>query len=184
MIMKLLVIIFSLLFSFSEAFCQGGNLQFNRVLNFTSGANYTVPQGKVLKIESLNTSIVATFRIGKVGCDTFSSFPGLCYYSLGYGYEAPVQVGSLKLNSVQGTFVNINSNGHLIYSINSQSTNSCNSCPNHVDYTLSLSSQPITMPIWLSEGEPVKIINYQSALPGLSPYSGIHISAIEFNVVP
>ena len=162
---------------------QGGNLQFNRVLNFTSGANYTVPQGKVLKIESLSTSILTTFRIGKVGCDTFN-LGGPCFYSLGYGYEAPLQIGSLKLHSAQSTFVNINSNGHLGYSLGSQYTNGCNNCPNHLDYVLSISSHSFTMPIWLSEGELVKIINYQSALPALSPYSGIHISAIEFNVVP
>ena len=182
MIMKLPVIIFSLLFSFSEAFCQGGNLQFNRVLNFTSGANYTVPQGKVLKIESLNTNILATFRLAKVGCDTFS-YAGLCYYSLGYGFEAPVQIGPLKLNSSQSTFGNINSNGHLIYNIG-YITNDCINCPNHVDYVLSIFGNNITMPIWLSEGELVKIINYQSALSALSAYSGIHISAIEFNIVP
>jgi hypothetical protein len=182
MIMKLPVIIFSLLFSFSEAFCQGGNLQFNRALNFTSGANYTVPQGKVLKIESLNTNILATFRIWKVGCDTFS-YPGLCYYSLGYGYEAPVQIGPLKLNSSQSAFGDVNSNGHLVYNIG-QNTIGCTTCPNYVDYVLYIPSNGITMPIWLSEGELVKIINYQSALSALSTYSGIHISAIEFNIVP
>jgi|1048.fasta_scaffold05882_3 hypothetical protein len=182
MIMKLPIIIFSLLFSFSEAFCQGGNLQFNRVLNFTSGANYTVPQGKVLKIESLTTNILATFRIWKVGCDTFS-YPGLCYYSLGYSYEAPVQIGPLKLNSSQSTFGNVNSNGHLVYNIGSV-TNNCINCPNYIDYVLSLLGHNITMPIWLSEGELVKIINYQSALSGTSTHYGIHISAIEFNIVP
>ena len=177
------LIIFLLILQFPlGVLAQGGNLQFNRVLNFTSGANYTVPQGKALKIESLNTSILATFRIGKVGCDTFS-YPGLCYYSLGYGYEAPVQIGSIKLNSGQSAFSNINTNGHLVYNIG-QLTYGCTTCPNHVDYVLSIPSHNITMPIWLSEGELVKIINYQSALPGLSPYSGIHISAIEFNVVP
>ena len=183
MIMKLLVIIFSSLLSFSEAFCQGGNLQFNRVLNFTSGANYTVPQGKVLKIESLITSVSTTFRVNKVGCDTFN-LPGHCYYSLGYGYEAPVQIGSLKLNSNQGSFLNFNPDGHLIYSLGSISTAGCNNCPNHLDYVFQILSHNITMPIWLAENEIIKIINYQSSLPGLSPYSGIHISAIEFNIVP
>ena len=184
MIMKLAIIIFSLFFSFSDAFCQGGNLQFNRVLNFTSGANYIVPQGKVLKIESLSVNVMTTIRVYKVGCDTFGYTGNNCYYSIGQSYETPVQIGSIKLHSGQSSFLNINSNGNLIYSLGSWGTAGCNNCPNPLDYTLNLVGHAIPMPIWLSEGEPVKIINYQSALPGLSPYSGIHISAIEFNVVP
>jgi hypothetical protein len=31
-----------------------GNLQFNQVLNFSYGSSYSTPQGKVLKIESIN----------------------------------------------------------------------------------------------------------------------------------
>lgn len=183
MIMKLLVIVFSLLLSFSEAFCQGGNLQFNRVLNFTSGANYTVPQGKVLKIESLNIHVETILRANLIGCDTFST-PRLCYYSTGNVSHTPVQIGALKLNSNQGTFENVNANGQLILSTGTQQNSGCNSCSWNYDFVLSLNGHNVTMPIWLSESEVVKIINYQSLLPALSRYSGIHISAIEFNVVP
>ena len=51
--MRLLLILLLILQLPIVVLAQGGNLQFNRVLNFTSGANYTVPQGKVLKIENV-----------------------------------------------------------------------------------------------------------------------------------
>ncbi len=47
------------------AFAQGGNLQFNQVLNITPGMSYTVPTGKVFKLESItggnSASVTTTF---------------------------------------------------------------------------------------------------------------------------
>jgi hypothetical protein len=51
--MKKLFLLIAFFYVTSFAKSQG-NLQFNQVLTITSGQSYTVPTGKVLKIESIN----------------------------------------------------------------------------------------------------------------------------------
>ena len=192
MIMKLLVIIFSSLLSFSEAFCQGGNLQFNRVLNFTSGANYTVPQGKVLKIEStkFNLSLVATLNY--IGCDTTVSydlfqamrFNHYCKYSSTNNAHS-VQIGPIKIGGFEQAGLY---NGYP-YQLFTMYNYDCSVCPATTSAMYRIgTSDELNCPLWLSEGEVVSIFPYLQLLGpynyGVTGVFGIYISAIEFNVVP
>ena len=194
MIMKLLVIIFSLLFSFSEAFCQGGNLQFNRVLNFTSGANYTVPQGKVLKIESTKFNLILYATVNYIGCDTAMSFDPsynmnrithYCKYSTTNNAHS-VQIGPIKIGGFEqgGLF-----NGFPYVSLTLFNSYDCSICPPTYNSSYRIgNSDELNCPLWLSEGEVVSIFPYLQLLPQFSSHqsalNGIYISAVEFNIVP
>ena len=192
MIMKLAIIIFSLFFSFTDAFCQGGNLQFNRVLNFTSGANYTVPQGKVLKIEStkFNLSLVATLNY--IGCDTTMSydlfqamrFNHYCKYSSTNNAHS-VQIGPIKIGGFEQAGLY---NGYP-YQLFTMYNYDCSVCPTTRNYPYRIgTSDELNSPLWLSEGEVVSVFPYLQFLPQFNSHqsalNGIYISAIEFNIVP
>jgi hypothetical protein len=181
--MRLLLILLLILQLPLGVLAQGGNLQFNRVLNFTSGANYTVPQGKVLKIENVLFDGSISINLNYSFCDTiydYGRYYTYCKYAFPNNYSAPIEIGTLKLtgsggNFEQGYHTTINSN--YSYYI-------CNSCPLNVSLGFYFqASDNITCPIWLGEGEVVKILPSTIVYPS-SGRKGFHISAIEFNIVP
>jgi hypothetical protein len=140
-----------------------GNLQFNQVINLTAGNNYIVPQGKVLKIESISMSS------GSICIPRTSTGQGWCLTSQGnvlytfgiYNSISFMQIGDLVFNSGGAT---------------GQVTGNCPPNPNPDCWTIPISDlSPIfKTPIWLREGKSIQI--YQGDVP-------ILISAIEFNVI-
>jgi len=173
---------------------QGGNLQFNRVLNFTSGANYTVPQGKVLKIESTKFNLSLSATLNYIGCDTTMSFDPnfnwnrinhFCKYSTTNNAHS-VQIGPIKIGGFEqgGLF-----NGYPYVSITQFNSYDCSICPPTYNTFYRIgSSDELNCPLWLSEGEVVFILPYlqffQQFSSTQSATNGIFISAVEFNVVP
>lgn len=141
-----------------------GNLQFNQVINLTSGENYTVPFGKVLKIESISMSS------GTICIPRTSSGQGWCLtpqgsviYTYGnYNSVNYMQIGDLVFNSGSAT-------GQI-------NGGSCTGNANPDCWTIGTPdlSSVIKTPIWLKEGKSVFV--YQGNIP-------ILISAIEFNIV-
>jgi hypothetical protein len=163
---------------------QGGNLQFNRVLNFTSGANYTVPQGKVLKIENVLFDGSLSVNLNYSFCDTIyenGRYYTYCRYILANNYSAPLEIGSLKLlGSSGGNF----DQGYHTEILSNYTNYLCNFCASNVSLSfLFQHNDNITCPIWLGEGEVVKILPSTIVYPS-SGRRGFHISAIEFNIVP
>ena len=180
--MKFLLIFLLILQLPLGVLAQGGNLQFNRVLNFTSGANYTVPQGKVLKIENVLFDGYTTININYSHCDSVfnnGSYDVMCKYALPNNYSAPVEIGNFKLTGQGGNF---DQGYHTTYFGSNYWR--CNSCPPSVSLNFWFqASDNITCPIWLGEGEAVKILPSTIVYPS-SGRKGFHISAIEFNIVP
>jgi hypothetical protein len=173
----------SIIFFFfvSNCYSQGGNLQFNRVLNFTSGANYVVPPNKVLKIESVNLSLQVSTTLNYFRCDTVqqgNQYQTYCLYSYPNNVAFFLQLGTIKLYPVD-LF-----NGYP-YSYNSNySEFTCYSCQPTRQFNISTSGTTISVPHWLSEGDSVSIVPYLSQISIFPTNFGIHISAIEFNIVP
>jgi len=172
---------------------QGGNLQFNRVLNFTSGANYTVPQGKVLKIESTKFNLSYFATLNYIGCDTTMSFDPIynmnrithfCKYSTTNNAHS-VQIGPIKIFGFgQGGVFN-----GWPYVGFTQNSYDCSICPPTYASAYRIGdSDELNCPLWLSEGEVVSIFPYLQLLPlqysQQSATNGIYISAVEFNIVP
>ena len=139
-----------------------GNLQFNRVISFVAGSNYTVPTGKVLKIESINLSgtgvtVPMTSTTNLVNC------PSICCgaYNLTVGVYASVNYLSIA---------------NYIFATPSV-TGTCSWLSNPTPATTTATITPPTFqcPIWIESGKQVVI------------YSGapsILISAVEFNIIP
>ncbi len=121
--------ILSLCFLFFVPYSKAqGNLQFNQVLVLSSGANYTVPAGKVLKIESILHDGTATIP--------FSVCTGTCVYS---GSVCSIDGIQIKLTS-------------------STSTASCLTCPATNFTTGNfIALNNYVFPIWLSAGKVVTI---------------------------
>jgi hypothetical protein len=160
--MKKIITIAMLLFSMAS-YAQG-NLQFNRIVNFKSGNNYTVPTGKVLKIVSINalSSIIVKLPLTSCtnGYDGISPMTDCSYNYFGFTY--------MKISN-QNYTLTYNSN-HVIYN-----HNQCSSCPPLVQTTVSsVNFNNLKLPIWLSSGEEVSVAQIE----------GLLISAIEFNIVP
>jgi hypothetical protein len=152
-LIRLIIIgIFSNFLASDYLFAQGGNLQFNQVININPGENYTVPQNKVFKIESISTgtgsgTITTTFStttpiIGSVGCVN-------CFFST---------LSFLTIDNVQLTC------GVAGYQ-------SCSGCA--ATNTGPLTLQNIALPIWLKSGKAISISNI---------VSGILVTGIEFNI--
>ena len=126
-----------------------GNLQFNQVLNFSYGSSYSTPQGKVLKIESINFNspvIISPLTNCITGSQTQCIYQSLNYLVL----------------------------GDIIFSSNtiySYTNGGCINCPQ--TNSTSTTSSTFNLPIWLPAGKTVSVLA-----------EGIHISAIEFNIVP
>ncbi len=105
-----------------------GNLQFNQVHVLTSGANYTVPASKVVKIESILSDGTATLPY--VGCS------GDCNFS---GVVCTIDGISFRLSSLT-------------------STSSCLSCPSSNYSTNNfIDLNNYVFPIWLSAGKTITI---------------------------
>jgi hypothetical protein len=145
-----------------------GNLQFNQVINLTAGSNYTVPVGKVLKIESISMSS------GTICIPRTSTGQGWCYNG----------GGGATLNFTYGIYdpVDFMQIGDIIFKSNGFNAgsgivgNQCAGDRNPACWTISVSdiSPTIKTPLWLKEGKSIFI--YQGTIP-------LIISAIEFNVV-
>ena len=139
-----------------------GNLQFNRVVTFTPGSNYTVPTGKVLKIESINitqnTVCLPKTSTNYVTCGTNPT------YQVPYGVYSGI------------TYLSI---GNIQFSVGSQSGSGsgymCQGIVNSDCWNYTFSNINISCPIWL---ETAKTVNIHSGV------ASILISAIEFNIVP
>jgi hypothetical protein len=143
----------------SQLYSQG-NLQFNQVLTFEPGESYTVPAGKVLKIESVsmngNVVTVPMTSTQNIGC----SGP-YGNYTLTVGIYAPVTY--LMIGNI--SFFTPNIVGTCAWLLN----------PSPSTTTSTITSPVINCPLWLEAGKTVTI------------YSGsfqMIISAIEFNITP
>jgi len=160
-ILLLSIFILPFFFLFSQ-----GNLQFNQVVNLNSGSTYTVPTGKVFKIESIsfNGNVVAMPLTSSV---TFS-----CSYS---GGPYTVQVGQYS----GFEYLTI---ANLTYSVGSHTgtelhnTNCGWGDLNLPFFNTTVSTLPvIPVPIWLQSGKSVNIA---------SGTFQMLISGIEFNIIP
>ena len=157
---KLVFFSFFLIFFFGNT---QGNLQFNKVLTLGPGDIYTVPQGKVLKIESINFSS-NTVCIPKSSEVTKSCYLGNRWGDVYYG----VYTGINYLSIANQNFSTPNFNGNSIGSI-------CDAVYNEDCQPYDFGSLKFNLPIWLDSGKSVQIH---------SGVTSILISAIEFNVVP
>lgn len=153
------IIILTLFSVLSSLLYSQGNLQFNQVINLTNGSTYTVPAGKVLKIESVS---MAGSSICLPRTSTTSQYcngaSGIMWYTIGIyaGFD----------------YLTI---GDYIFSV-PQQTAACNAAitnPNCYSYTIS--EPPVKTPIWLPAGKTVSV-NMNSIKT--------FISAIEFNIIP
>jgi hypothetical protein len=135
-----------------------GNLQFNRVVNFTPGNSYTVPVGKVIKIESIaynGTNVCLPF---------LSSYAGAC-----------CPVGYSCGNTTLGNYSSVDYLviGDLIFSTGNISAYCSIPLPTCAPKTVT--PPTITLPFWLPAGKTISI--YSNTFPMV-------ISAIEFNIIP
>jgi len=135
-----------------------GNLQFNRVVNFSNGSNYTVPNNKVIKIESINqnNAVISSAYNGNctIMCPSCGTSSGVtCYYN---GLEY-LKIGSISY-AVGGGSLYIGSGGN------------CNVCPATKNDATTLPL--LNCPIWIGAGETIKI-----------SLSGVVISCLEFNLI-
>jgi hypothetical protein len=142
-----------------------GNLQFNQVLDFTNGTNYTVPAGKTFKVESVNRSQTTHIEGVFVACDFNPSYYGdssaeFCYCR--YAISNTICIGIFCFGSENfhsGDFVRCGDPYHLC-----SPTNSKSAAP----------FPTIQLPIWLKSGQQITIAT------GV----GVQISGIEFNIAP
>ena len=174
----------SIIFFFfvSNCYSQGGNLQFNRVLNFTSGANYVVPPNKVLKIESINLSLNGFITLNYLRCDSIFE-PGpwyrtYCLYSFPNNVAAFLQLGTIKI------YPSDLFNGYPYHLFSNADSFNCSWCAPTKGFPINVQSTTISVPHWLAEGDSVVIHSYLSQISIFPTNFGIHISAIEFNIVP
>ena len=154
--MKILILSFFLVLC-SLLYSQG-NLQFNQVLTFEPGESYTVPAGKVLKIESVsmngNGVTVPMTSQQNIGC--YAQYVG--NYTVSAGVYAPVQYFTIG---------NVIFSTPVLYGTCSNLTPSTN--------IATIISPVINCPVWLEAGKSVTI------------FSGTFqmiISAVEFNIIP
>jgi hypothetical protein len=143
-----------------------GNLQFNQVLTFEPGDSYTVPNGKVLKIESVNMNST-TLCLPKTGeTDNTKSWAPktICKSGLYNGINY-LSIGNQVFNSP--SFDGRSSGTQF-------SDGSCNYY-NETCKIIDFGAIIFNCPIWLESGKTVYIN---------SAVSSILISAIEFNIIP
>lgn len=145
-----------------------GNLQFNRVVTLSPGNNYTVPTGKVLKIESINMSSTS-LCIPKSGTDNGYCNNGFGQPQIQYTYGVYNAVNYLTIGNVMFTSPSFNG------SVNNNSYTSCSTVFNSDCWTYDFGTKTLNCPIWLESGKMVTIH---------SGVAAILISAIEFNIIP
>jgi hypothetical protein len=148
-----------LIFVCASLFGQG-NLQFNRVITFSPGSTYTVPTGKVLKIESI-TFNGNSVTVPKTSTQTLNC-PSICCgaFTLTVGVYAPVTF--LSLGGINFSTSNVIGDCSWLMNPTPATTNTSVSLPQ------------INCPLWLESGK------------SLSIYTGTFqmiISAIEFNII-
>jgi hypothetical protein len=158
--MKILTLSFFLVLC-SLLYSQG-NLQFNQVLSFEPGDNYTIPTGKCLKIESINmnstTVCIPKSNTGNGSCATPSG-----YYPSSFGIYAAI------------TFLTLGNMNFQTPTFNGNQGTSCSGWINTACYNYNFGALSFETPIWLEAGQAI-VVN-----PNVS---NILISAIEFNIVP
>jgi hypothetical protein len=180
---KLSLTISFILISISCAFAQG-NLQFNQVLNFTSGAQYVVPSNKALKIESINVSYSNNLYLNYFGCDTViennNNYVTYCKYVYPNSSPAFLQIGSIKFYPTTDFY-----HGYPYYRLSSYSYFlDCSACPPTRLFPANFPNLSLSCPVWLGQGDSVVIAPYLPQFNYGESNFGIHISAIEFNIVP
>jgi len=196
--MKIVYFVLFYLILLENVSAQGGNLQFNQVLNIKNGDNYIVPAGKVVKVESIYTDYRSWgVAYNYVGCtySPTSMFGIRCNYLIANnGLVNHIGIPSAPFTSykVGEITAKMALNGEDIRFVSDTafietSIQICTHCPNRLE----LSVTPyggITnndMPIWLKSGQSISI----AALPNTSISSGqkgigAFITAIEYNVIP
>ena len=123
---------FTLLFASASLLGQG-NLQFNQVINIEPGSSYTVPSGKVLKIESITTS-------GSSVCLPLTSTSvSIC----GAGYATVGNYNGVDYMTI----------GNMVYSTG----NATNVCGYPSCYAKTVTVPAIGLPFWLPSGKTVNI---------------------------
>ncbi len=151
---------------FSMASYAQGNLQFNRIVNFKSGNNYTVPTGKVLKIVSINALSDIFVQLPLSNCNPTSAQ----WTSGGTWFFTDCQYNGLTFLKISNQKFDV-----AIQFNRSFPQNQCSSCPPTASVSITSSTfNNFKLPIWLSSGEEVSV----------AQIDGLLISAIEFNIVP
>jgi hypothetical protein len=151
-------ILFLIAFTFCSLTYSQGNLQFNQVLVFTPGSNYTVPSGKVLKVESIN------FTGSTVCLPLSSTYAGSCCPP---GYSC----GSATMGNYNA--VDYMTIGNLVF--NSGASNAYCSIPLPSCAQKTITLPTINLPMWLPAGKSISIN---------SGTASMMISASEFNIGP
>lgn len=153
--MKTMIPLVMLLLSYAANSFAQGDLQFNQVINITPGQTYTVPEGKVLKVESIpfNNAIITANFAGLIS----SGGSLACTYSS----SVFLTIGNVQIT---GTAPNTG-----IFA-GGQCDSGCQ-CTRTAPATI----PALDFPIWLNAG---KVISVGSNV------SGVFVSGIEFNVIP
>ena len=159
--MKLLITFLLLMPSY--LFAQG-NLQFNQVLDLTNGANYTVPSGKVFKVESVNANGAS---VDASLIDTTL----LLAYTDGVGPHTSFRASYSK---TQFICIGVNCFGTASLTTFYDCFGSTIFCGPSTLRISDISSANIQSPIWLKAGQQITILSG----------SGILVSGIEFNIIP
>ena len=159
--MKKLVILFFLLVSFLGN--TQGNLQFNKVLTIGPGESYTVPQGKVLKIESINIS--STY----VCIPKTSEVSKNCGYYNGGNVTYGIYNGINYLSIANQIFSTPNFSGENL------NANQCGAVFNDSCKPYDFGSLKFNCPIWLDAGKTIQVH---------AGVTSLLISSIEFNIIP
>jgi hypothetical protein len=152
--LKSFVFVLSIWLISSQILAQS-NLQFSQVINLSGGQSYTVPNGAVFKLESINqnTGSISLPYAGNcmINCPSCGVSSGVtCYYN-GLTYFS---IGSYQLvKGADNTYVN--------------SGGSCSVCP--ASKSISITLPTLNLPIWLKAGEVIT-----------THVSGSHISGLEF----
>ena len=145
---------------------NSSNLQFNQVINLTTGSNYTVPTGKVLKIESVSMTN-GTICIPRTASVQISCLRNGMYSTGVYGiYDSVnfIQIGDLLFKSGGANGYYYNNGGDCAYYQN----------PDCWSINVLDISSTINTPLWLNAGKNISV--YQGNI-------SILISAIEYNIL-
>ena len=128
-----------------------GNLQFNQSLSLSTGT-YTVPIGKVFKVESINIDYSAIPQLPLIDCNPGNQGLTNCTYGLllyltidNFYFKLPVKTLSQSLQF------------------------GCSQCA--AVTSTNIAQQTFSLPIWISAGKAINL-----------PTSWVHISGIEFNI--
>jgi len=114
-----------------------GNLQFNQVINLIPGNTYTVPLGKVLKVESITShnAVITTALQGQISCVQTTC-------TCAYQSQAYLNLGNITYAAQPA---NLTVNGSCSTLAPSNSSN--------------VTFPALSLPIWLKEGTQVAVQN-------------------------